>query len=94
MKLEIYIDDSLFRKAAESAFAEQFAYQRFGKAFGTELIERHAKDYVSKMDFTPYIQAAAKSKLDDVVNQVVEQALRDAAKRKAKQMQAEGSLFK
>lgn len=93
MKLEIEIDESLFRKAAERAFAEQFAHQRYGQAFGTELIEKQVQAYIRQMDFTPYIQAAAKAKTDDVVNQVIEQALRDAAKKKAKQMQADGSLF-
>lgn len=93
MKLEIEIDESLFRKAAESAFAEQFAHQRYGKAFGTDILEKQVQDYVRKMDFTLYIQEAAKAKRDDVVNQVIEQALRDAAKKKAKQMKADGSLF-
>lgn len=93
MKLIIEINDSLFQKAAESAFAEQFAHQRYGKAFGTEIIEKQVQEFVRKMDFSTYIQEAAKAKLDDVVNQVVEHALRDAAKKKAKQMQADGSLF-
>lgn len=93
MKLEIEIDESLFRKAAESLFSEQFVHQRYGKGFGTDVVEKQVKAYVSNMDFIPYIQAAAKARLDDVVNQVVEQALRDAAKKKAKQMQVDGSLF-
>lgn len=48
-----------------------------------------------QIDFTPLIQDAAKAKIDDVVNKVVEQALLiDAAKKKVKQMQIDGSLFK
>lgn len=93
MKLEIEIDESLFRKAAEAAIAEQFAHQRYGKAFGAEIIERQVQAYVREFDFSPYIQAAAKAKIDDVVNQVVEQALRDAVKKRAKQMKDDGSLF-
>lgn len=93
MKIEIEFDESLLRAAATTVFVEQFSHQRFGKAFGTELIEKQVQAYVRNMDFTPYIQDAAKAKLDDVVNQVVEQALRDAAKKKSKQMQANGSLF-
>lgn len=93
MKLEIGIDEVLFRKAAEALFAAQFADQRYGKSFGAELLEKQVQAYVSQMDFLPYIQAAAKAKIEDVVNQVIEQALREAAKKKAKKMQVDGSLF-
>lgn len=93
MKLEIEIDDALFSNAATQLVAAQFALQRFGESFGTELLKTHVHAYLRQMDFTPYIQAAAKAQLEPVVSQVVEQALRDAAKKKAKQMQADGSLF-
>lgn len=94
MKIEIEVDDSVLRDTATSMFVEQFSYQRYGKSLGAELLEKQVKTYVRNMDFSPYIQAAAKAKLDDIVNKVVEQALRDAANKKAKQMQAEGILFK
>jgi hypothetical protein len=93
MKIEMEIDESLLSDAASSLFAENFSHQRFGKAFGTQLLEKQVQAYICQMDFEPNIKAAAKAKLDDVVNAVVEQALRDAVKKKAKLMQADGSLF-
>lgn len=93
MKIEIDIDESILSEAASRSFCAQFAPQRFGHAFGVEQIEKQVQAYVRQIDFTPYIQAAAKAKLDDVVGQVVEQALREAAKKKAKQMHVDGSLF-
>jgi hypothetical protein len=93
MHLIIEIDESILSEAAASMFVEQFSYQRFGKAFGTELLQKQVHTYVRQMDFTPYIQAAAQAKLDDVVNKVVEHALREAAKKKAAQMQADGRLI-
>lgn len=93
MKIEIDIDDSILSDAASKMFFEQFSHQRFGKALGADLLEKQVQAYVRQMDFAPYIQSAAKAKLEDIVNQVVEQALRDAVKKKAKQMQAEGSLL-
>jgi len=44
-------------------------------------VEKQVHDFVREMDFTTQIQAAAKAKRDDVV------------KKKAKQMQINGSLF-
>lgn len=93
LKIEIEIDESLLSNAVKKIFAEQFAPQRFGKELGIEMIEKQVQDFVREMDFTPQIQAAAKAKRDDVVNQVVEQTLRDTVRKKAKQMKADGSLF-
>jgi hypothetical protein len=95
MKIEIDIDEEMLRTTAALAFKEQFKTSSYGRndAIGIVLLTGQVQDFVRNMDFAPYIQAAAKAKLDDVVNQVVEQALRESAKKKAKQMQADGSLF-
>lgn len=95
MKIEIDIDEEMLRTTAASAFREQFNNSSYGRndAIGVVLMTKAAEEFVRNMDFAPYIQAAAKATLDDVVNQVVEQALRGAAKKKTKQMQADGSLF-
>lgn len=95
MKLEIDIDEEILCAAAASAFRDQFRNSSYGRsdAIGIVLLTGAVENFVRKMDFAPYIQKAVKAKLDDVVNQVVEQALREAAKKKAKQMQTDGSLF-
>lgn len=95
MKVEIDIDEGMLCDAAARAFRDQFTNSSYGRneAIGISLLTVATEDFVRKMDFAPYIQKAVKAKLDDVVNQVVEQALREAAKKKAKQMQTDGSLF-
>lgn len=95
MKVELNIDDGILITAASSAFTDQFKTNTYGRDYGIGivLITKEVENFVRNMDFAPYIQAAAKAKLDDVVNQVVEQALRDTVKKKAKQMQSDGSLF-
>lgn len=95
MKVEVDIDEGILITAASKAFEEQFKTTVYGQncGIGIVLITKEVENFVRDMDFTPYIQKAAKAKLDDVVNQVVEQALRDAVKKKARQMQADGSLF-
>lgn len=95
MKVELDIDDGILITAASKAFEEQFKTTAYGQncGIGIVLMAKEVEDFLRTMDFPPYIQKVARAKLDDVVNQVVEQALRDAVKKKARQMQADGSLF-
>lgn len=95
MKVEIDIDEGMLCAAASRAFRDQFTNSSYGRneAIGISLLTVAVENFVRNMDFAPYIQSAAKAKLEDIVNQVVEQALREAAKKKAKQMKTDGSLF-
>lgn len=96
IEITIKVDPSFVEKAVGAAWARAFTIPEYNSDRGgagwaevTRQVERH----IEGMDFSEMITRAAKAKIDDVVNEVVSRALRDAVKKKAKQMENDGTLL-
>lgn len=96
-KITIEIPDELIREAVSVLLRRSFSVPQSGYSSdgneGFKAVARQVKHFVEAMDFTEYIQRAAKIKMEDVVGAVVEAELRTIAKKKAKQMTGLGTLF-
>ena len=60
---------------------------------GWQEVVRQVKSHIEELDFGKAIATAARIRIDDVVNEVVTIALRERAKKLAKEMVNNGTLF-
>ena len=98
IELTIKLNDDEVRAAVGKAWGREFAEpSSYGRSdaggAGWQEVVRQVKSHVGNLDLSEMIAAAAKAKLQGVIDEVVTTALREAAKQRAKEMKNAGTLL-
>jgi hypothetical protein len=96
ISITVKVDENVIEQAVGRAFGESFRAPGYGMHHGGEgheAVKRAVSECVRNMDFSEQIARAAKAKLQGIVEEVVAEAVRAAAKKRAKEMTADGTLF-
>lgn len=99
IEITIKLDTEAVSKAVSEAWQQAFSFsptgysQRDKGGAGWQEVARQVRDFIATMDLTAEIQAAARARLANVVDEVVTTALREQVKQRAKEMKKDGTLF-
>ena len=98
IEITVKLDDDVVRTAVGAAWQQAFfkpddRYRDRTGAPGYAEVVRQVNEHVRTLDLADMIAAAAKAHIAGVVDEVVTTALREHAKKKAKEMRADGTLF-
>jgi hypothetical protein len=97
MEITIKLDSKVVETAVSKAWAEAFAPPQFrdsGGGYGYEEVKRQVKEYVANnLDLSALIATEVKLRMSSVIGDIVESAIRDMAKKKAKEMEKNGTLL-
>lgn len=95
IELTIKLDTDKVEAAIRDVWQREFRTPEYreGGGAGWQEVVRQVKSYIETMDLSEAIAKAARSKIDDVVNEAVTIALREKAKQRAKEMMRDGSLL-
>lgn len=97
IEITVKLDDDVVRAAVGTAWQQSFMKQdnyrgQTGGAGYAEVV-RQVNDHVRTLDLSSMIAAAAKAHIAGVIDEVVTTALREHAKKLAKEMRNDGTLF-
>lgn len=97
IEITVKLDDDVVRAAVGTAWQQAFVKTEQWNARnggpGYAEVVRQVNEHVRTLDLSETIAAAAKAHLAGVVDKVVTAALREHAKKKAKEMRTDGTLF-
>lgn len=96
IELTLKLDTTKVEEAIRTAWQREFhtgdGYRDAGGS-GWQEVVRQVKAHIQTLDLSSAIAAAAKAQIDDVVNGVVTNALKEKAKQRAKEMMHDGTLL-
>lgn len=98
IEITLQLDDNIVKHAVTTAWASEFLspdspYARGKDSSGWKEVMRQVMAHIEKMDLSEAINMAARAKLDGVIDEVVTIALRERAKKLAKDMVNNGTLL-
>lgn len=94
LKLDTELVETAVKKEWQKAFLTQDRYSSNDSVgVGVAEVRRQVNEYISTIDVSALIARVAKARLDDVINDVVTNALKEKAKQRAKEMMSDGSLL-
>jgi hypothetical protein len=92
IKLSTEKVEAAVREAWQREFRVPSGYHDAAGA-GWQEVMRQVKAHIETLDISAAIAAAARARIDDVVNEAVTVALREKAKQRAKEMMRDGTLI-
>lgn len=102
IELSVKVDPSVIEDAVRDAWNYQFGkYGKFGSTYpnsaatllGYEAVKKQVRGYIEHMDLSFEIAKVAKAQLSGVIEEVVKAELRAAARKAAREMRDNGTLF-
>ncbi len=100
IELTVKVDPSVIESAVRDAWNYQFGkYGKFGSTYpaatllGYEAVKKQVRGYIEHMDLSFEIAKVAKAQLSGVIEEVVKAELRAAARKAAREMRNDGTLF-
>jgi len=99
IEITVRLDDDIVKNAVNKAWTRAFSIpDPYGRSsndteVGWQEVKRQVAEHVKTLDLSEMIADSARRQLAGVVDEAVTAALRDAAKKKAKEMRVNGTLL-
>lgn len=94
IKLDTDKVEAAIREVWQCQFKQPDRYSNTNEGgAGWKEVMRQVKAHIETLDLSAAIATAARAQIDDVVNEAVTIALREKAKKRAKEMMRDGSLL-
>lgn len=96
IELTVKVDHAVVESAVRDAWRRQFEDNQWrgdDAPMGREAIKRQVRGYIENMDLSFEIAKVAKAQLSGIIEEVVKAELRAAARKVAREMRDDGTLF-